>query len=350
MRRIFLDDPYVPGSAAKLRPAFPTPTSTVLTVTVVICAHAGSGWIDLNAAIASAARQPEAREVIVVVDHDDALLRRTSERWGSLTTVVSNVGPRGLAGARNTALGIASGDVIAFLDDDAAAEPGWLAQMLTHYSDDKVVAVGGSARPVWPTPVAPVRLPPELLCAVGCTWVYSPAEQAALSSVVDCSVSFRRSALIAVGGFADGRSTSTLVSRRADELAVWSRLRASDPRSQVVFEPSSRVTHRVDGDGMRWSRLASSFFAVGMTRSALLDRAVYGGALRFEGRFVAVMLPRAMGRELLAGHPTAALSIVVAVVCGAVGFGWGAVRRMRADVSSRAATADTELHSSRSAG
>ncbi|HEU0257614.1 MAG TPA: glycosyltransferase family 2 protein, partial [Microbacteriaceae bacterium] len=99
----------------------PTPVET----SVVICAYTQARWHDMNAAIASALRQPETDEVIVVIDHEDDLLRRTRQRWPHLS-VVANTFQRGLSGARNSGVLAASGGVVAFLDDDATAEEGWL--------------------------------------------------------------------------------------------------------------------------------------------------------------------------------------------------------------------------------
>ena len=46
---------------------------------------------------------------------------------------------------RNLGIELATGDVIAFLDDDASPQPQWLAQACRHFSRDKVGAVGGPA-------------------------------------------------------------------------------------------------------------------------------------------------------------------------------------------------------------
>jgi GT2 family glycosyltransferase len=44
---------------------------------------------------------------------------------------------------QNAAIRRASGDIIAFIDDDAVARPGWLARLATHYSDEMIGAAGG---------------------------------------------------------------------------------------------------------------------------------------------------------------------------------------------------------------
>ncbi|MBQ6247058.1 MAG: glycosyltransferase, partial [Kiritimatiellae bacterium] len=46
---------------------------------------------------------------------------------------------------RNLGIELATGDVIAFLDDDASPQPQWLAQACRHFSREKVGAVGGPA-------------------------------------------------------------------------------------------------------------------------------------------------------------------------------------------------------------
>ena len=46
---------------------------------------------------------------------------------------------------------MSTGEIVAFLDDDAIATPDWLAHMATAYADPGVVGVGGSD----PAPAGP---------------------------------------------------------------------------------------------------------------------------------------------------------------------------------------------------
>jgi GT2 family glycosyltransferase len=55
---------------------------------------------------------------------------------------------RGLNAARNRALREASGDVVAFTDDDAAPEPGWLEALLRNLQDRRIVCVTGLTLPL----------------------------------------------------------------------------------------------------------------------------------------------------------------------------------------------------------
>ncbi|MGH8921245.1 MAG: glycosyltransferase family 2 protein, partial [Actinomycetes bacterium] len=123
--------------------------TTRLSVSVIICAYTEQRWDDLVEAVASVRRQtapPE--EILLVIDHCPALLRRAAGELDSVR-VVPNHNQQGLSGARNTGLELASGEIVAFLDDDAAAAADWVARLLASYADPQVAGVGGRVRPNW---------------------------------------------------------------------------------------------------------------------------------------------------------------------------------------------------------
>lgn len=126
-------------------------THPVSALSVVVCAYTLDRWDDLRAAIASVLTQNRpADEVVLVVDHCQALYERASKALPAVRVVPSS-GPRGLSGARNTGVAVSHGDVVAFLDDDAAAEPDWTDRLMAHYDDPRVAGVGGLVRPRWST-------------------------------------------------------------------------------------------------------------------------------------------------------------------------------------------------------
>ena len=99
-------------------------------ISVVVCAYTENRWQDLIEAVKSLKNQTrKPHEVIIVIDHNDSLFRRSEAEFTSeRITVIKNHHPRGLSGARNSGISIATGDVIAFMDEDAIAAPDWLYQ------------------------------------------------------------------------------------------------------------------------------------------------------------------------------------------------------------------------------
>src|SRR3954469_5166852 len=167
---------------------------------VVICAHTEQRWDELRAALASVRAQTvPAAEVLVVVDHNDALLERAREGLDDDVLVIANDEAKGLSGARNTGTRAARGDVVAFLDDDATAEPQWLGGLLSAYQDPEVIGAGGRIRPRW-LGGQPAWFPPEFHWVVGCTYRGMPERRAQIRNPIGANMSARRDLLLEVGG------------------------------------------------------------------------------------------------------------------------------------------------------
>ncbi len=66
-----------------------------MAIAVVICAYTLDRWDQLVLSVESVRGQHPAHDAILVVDHNDVLLRRAAERWPDLT-VIDNEGARGL--------------------------------------------------------------------------------------------------------------------------------------------------------------------------------------------------------------------------------------------------------------
>jgi glycosyltransferase involved in cell wall biosynthesis len=117
-----------------------------LTVTVLICAYTERRWDRLVAAVESAAAQsPPPAQIILAIDHNPELLIRAQAEFPT-ADVMANRYVQGLSGARNTGVEGATGDIIAFLDDDACADPNWLETLVAPYCDAAVIGTGGVAR------------------------------------------------------------------------------------------------------------------------------------------------------------------------------------------------------------
>jgi glucosyl-dolichyl phosphate glucuronosyltransferase len=280
-----------------------SPTSArghaALDVSVVICTYADVRFAGLRRAVISAVDQsPPPREVIVVVDHNDALMERVRREIPGVA-VVANAGPRGLSGARNSGVAAAVGGVVAFLDDDAAALPGWLAALCEPYRVDSVLGTGGAAEPEWQAG-RPRWFPPEFDWVVGCSYVGLPLASAPVRNPLGCSMSFRREVFATVGGFrADvGRVGTRPFGCEETELSI----RASRhwPGHTIVYAPASRVQHSVPASRSTWGYFVARCFDEGRSKSTV-TRATGGRAgLSSEAAYVKRVLPSGVAASLAA--------------------------------------------------
>lgn len=113
-------------------------------VTVVVCTFNRVKW--LPKCLESLQTQDPPPDEIIVVDGPSTdgtreLLEELEAR-GEIRLVRQGK-LDGISSARNLGLHAAIGDIVCFVDDDAVAEPGWLAAVKEGYRDPVVAGVGG---------------------------------------------------------------------------------------------------------------------------------------------------------------------------------------------------------------
>jgi len=159
---------------------------------VVVCSCNGARTLDGCLAAATTLDYPDF-EVIVV---DDGSTDESAAIAGSYGAHVISTPNCGLSSARNTGAEAATGEIVAFCDDDAVPDPHWLTYLATTYMTSEHVAVGG-----------PNIAPPDSTSVAECI-ANAPgnATHVLLSDSIaehipGCNSSFRRDALLDVGGF-----------------------------------------------------------------------------------------------------------------------------------------------------
>lgn len=293
-------------------------------VTVIICAFTLDRWQALQAAVQSVHSQANLRaDVVVVIDHNDELLTRARAAFAD-DTVVRNAERQGLSGARNTGVGIATGDVIAFLDDDAAALPGWLDRLLEPYAEPSVMGVGGAALPDWQQP-RPDWFPPEFQWVVGCSYVGLPTSLADVRNFIGANMSYRRAAFDLVGGFSHSLGRIGSVPLGCEETEFGIRVRKAVPGARFVYEPRAEVRHTVGGARTTWQYYRRRCWAEGLSKAVVADLSGSEAALESERVYVRRALPLGI-RDSVRGGPSGAGragAIVSGLLITAAGYARG---------------------------
>lgn len=144
-------------------------------------------------------------EVVVVCgpssDHTDGVLDEWDGKLKRRDCPEAN-----LSMSRNIGIAAASGDVVAFIDDDGVPEPTWLDELCAGYDTDEVGAVGGV---VYDHTGCSFQTRMLLSDRLGNTTLHDELPPGDFSfpgssrypSMLGCNSSFLRSALVAVGGF-----------------------------------------------------------------------------------------------------------------------------------------------------
>jgi glucosyl-dolichyl phosphate glucuronosyltransferase len=263
---------------------------TAPSVSVIICAYTEDRWELLLKAVDSVRKQTRRPvEIVLCIDHNPALLARTREVFSAdgedrhlPVTVVANKYDGHLGSARNTAAEIARGDILAFLDDDAAADDDWLEILLAPYQDGSVVAVGGAPLPVYETR-RPGWFPFEFDWVFGCTYRGLPESLGPLAHLIGANMSVRRQALEEIGGFH---------SDNHDDMDMCHRLADQRPDDLVLFEPRAVVRHFVVGERVTWRYFWRRCFFVNRGKVVAFEQMAGAANLSAERAFVLQALRR----------------------------------------------------------
>lgn len=298
-------------------------------VSVVICAHDDARFELLRAAVRSvAAQDPPPAELLVVVDHNDRLLARARQVLPG-TTVIANEQAAGLSGARNTGIGRSTGSIIAFMDDDATARPGWLAALVAAYEDPGVLGAGGTILPAWQT-TRPAWFPEEFLWVVGCTYRGYPTERSRVRNPIGCNMSFRREVFERVGGFRQGVGRGRGLPLGCEETELCARAARQLAPGYFVHEPNAIVDHVVPPSRGRLRYYLVRSLSEGISKAYVVRLVGAEAGMQTERRYATRTLPAGFLRHLLAPLRGSAAGPLRAgaILVGLPAFGFGYLRGM----------------------
>lgn len=227
-----------------------TNVSNCPAISAIICTH--NRYDLLPSAIRSLAEQDIDRSALEIVVVDNSSDTQAAEAFGQRYAGVQNFRyivetTPGLSNARNVGARVASGQIIAYIDDDAIAAPQWAREIVAAYDvfGGAAAIVGGPVRPIWLT-----QRP---------TWLTKDLE--GFFSIVDrgthlrelgadewlagCNLSFDRETLLSSGGFDRGLGRVGAISLLSnEELHMVDTIRSRG--GKIIYAPHAIVDHKID--------------------------------------------------------------------------------------------------------
>jgi glycosyltransferase involved in cell wall biosynthesis len=275
-------------------------------ISAIICTYRNPDL--LEGAIGSLLNQrlsPEEYEIIVVDnnsgDQTPGVVQRFSR--GPLPPVRYILEPQqGLSHARNRGVEAARSDIVAFIDDDAEADSGWLSALLEAYeSNPDIWAAGGRISPIWHTDERPTWWTEEYEGSLSLLdWGDEARVLTWPERMLGTNCSFRKSVFQDLGYFdpALGRRGTALLGHEETEIQHRMHLK----NKLVFYTPAALVRHHVplerltEGYFLRRQYGASRSqmvvmlkqegYAKAITRAAVDCLAIVRRLLIIAGRFV----------------------------------------------------------------
>ncbi len=179
-------------------------------------------------------------QVIVVDSSSDDLTRAVVGGFSGVAYIHNPLGPGHTAESRNLAYQASTAEVLAFLDDDAYAEPRWLEQLLAPYGDPTVGGVGGRARRGTPGEESSGREEIGRFRADGTltgNFGADPGRVIEVDHLLGANMSYRRAALDQLGRIYGGYPGTCL--REETDTA----LRLASRGWRLLYTPNAVVDH-----------------------------------------------------------------------------------------------------------
>lgn len=309
-------------------------------VTVIIATYNRAALLDECLDHLRRQRFAAGDEVIVVdngsTDNTAAVVARHQARFAVPLHLLHETLP-GKSRAIARALAAATGEILAFTDDDVNVEADWLDALRDAMADPAVALVGGPVRPRWQSTVPRwIRRArdrhPRLGAPIALLDYGNRPAELGLRAALGANLAVRREVFTQVGGFPAhlGKLRGTLLSGEDHELCR----RVQDAGFHAMYFPNAAVQHWVPADRARVSYFLRWFYWSGITHavmdaggSATTGRAIHGLPLYLASR--AATASAGVLAALLTCNWTSALNraIDVAFAAGYAAERWGLTRR-----------------------
>lgn len=220
-------------------------------ITAIICTYNRAEY--LRRSIKSLEIQTLDKDLYEVLVIDNGSTDNTKNVFEESSRKVPNIKyyyepEHGLSNARNKGLSIASGEYVAFLDDDAIASPEWLEKILEAFETFKPRpgVIGGKIEPIWES-VPPSWFTDTLLRSISIIhWSEKPAYINDYQWLAGTNIAYPKEIIESVGGFdiTLGRVQNNLMS--GEETLVNEKIRENG--YGILYSPDIVVKHLVPGN------------------------------------------------------------------------------------------------------
>jgi glycosyltransferase involved in cell wall biosynthesis len=220
-------------------------------VSVVVCTYSMDRYDSFSETVESVLAQAyDPLELVVVVDGNREVFERVREDFADAdergvedVVLHCNDANRGISYSRTKGAKLASGEVVAMIDDDATARPDWIERLVETYEETDAVAVGGHVKPDW-VGEKPDFFPEEFYWLVGCDERGFGQHMEELRNTYGSNISYRRDVFLEVGGYDENTGRKGDKHIQAHEAPVCIRIREKTGKG-VIYNKRAVVDHKL---------------------------------------------------------------------------------------------------------
>ncbi|MCX6875558.1 MAG: glycosyltransferase [Verrucomicrobia bacterium] len=165
-----------------------------LSFSVIVCTRNGKERI--GKCLRALEKMPDAGHEVLVVDDGsgDGTAELVAKEFPHVRLL--RLAPGGLSAARNAGAAAATGDILAFTDDDCEPDPEWVARLRRVFADGRFAAVGGPN-----LPPRPRTWREALVCAAPGAPTHVLLDDEEAEHLPGCNLAVTQAAFAAISGF-----------------------------------------------------------------------------------------------------------------------------------------------------
>jgi len=270
-------------------------------------------------------------EIIVVADGAPELAEKIKnhihQKNHSNISVLCNEGERGLSSARNLGIKQATGEIIAFVDDDALLFPNWAEETAKAYAgDSSIIGLTGPILPLWEDE-SMAWFPKEFYWIFSCTY-WDWTEPIEVRNGYGTNISFRKEAFDQCGYFKISLGVKGGWQGPGGEETEFSIRVKQQTHKRIVYHPNIKVKHKVYRYRLSNSFIRKRAYWEGYTKAMFgrlyhsNDEAVLSTEHELLHRIFSRLIPSSL--KLLFNQPKVALCrlwvTILVLACAATGY------------------------------
>jgi len=231
---------------------------------------------------------------------------------------------------RNVGIRTASGEIVAFIDDDVVAEKDWLEKLTEPFQSADVIAVGGRAIPIWSNGTRPSWFPEELDWIVGCTYKGLPVKGNEIRNVPGCNMAFRKETFEQVGFWETEMGARRQSQKGGEEAELCLRIKHKIPKALILYQPYATIRHRVPSHRASLKWVFKNSFDQGICKAKVNKISSTQEALTAENSYLRYLLCTSIPQRLKRFYKKGSLpqigAIMISIAATGIGYLAGKVK------------------------
>jgi glucosyl-dolichyl phosphate glucuronosyltransferase len=241
-----------------------------LLISIVVLSYSDERLADIRDLLASIDDQTyHSIELVFVVERSTKILGLLSEtRLRYPKRIYFTEQKMSVAQARNIAIKIATGDVIAYIDDDARLTPEWAESLHSALArNPDAIGVTGSISPDWEVAYDENVFPKSLYWVIGCTAWREFTVPRLVESAQSLNTAYRREVFNGYGFRIHQFNGASLHSGLQGDDVDFALRVTNGMKRKLYFDPSVKVMHKVPHSRIRITYVSRYAFWQGFTEA-----------------------------------------------------------------------------------